>query len=68
MYVYIYKNLFFLSCKFTAKSWSQVAQQPDLVVPEVIGQELLPFEMQNPTRECRGRKMSGAEYNLCGIR
>ena len=32
--------------------------------PEVIDCELLPLEVQNPTRECRGRRMPAVEYNL----
>ena len=33
-------------------------------VPEVIDCELLPLEVQNPTRECRGRRVPAVEYNL----
>lgn len=33
-------------------------------VPEVIDCELLPLEVQNPTREYRGRRVPAVEYNL----
>ena len=61
-------GLIFSPAKFlNGHSWHQATQQLGLVSPRLLAHDLL-SKMQNATRECGGKSMPGAEYNLYGVR
>ena len=58
----------FFSCQFSKQpQLAQATQQSGLVSLKLSAHDLL-SEMQDATRERRGRRKPGAEYNLYGVR